>query len=71
LPGKAAEWLVHSHECLITRRCAYWLSLRGAPASDNETSQTVYIPSANLLSIENLGNLMTRFSRRETIPYDV
>jgi hypothetical protein len=55
----------------VTRRCAYWLSLRGAPASDNAASQTVYIPSANLLSIENLMDLMTRFSRRETIPYDV
>jgi hypothetical protein len=71
LPVEAAEWLVQSHECLVTRRCAYWLSLRGAPASDNETSQTVYIPSANLLSIENLRDLMTRFSRRETIPYDL
>jgi hypothetical protein len=71
LPADAREWLSHSQEGLVTRRCAYWLSLRGAGASENETSQTVYIPSANCLSIENLRALMTRFSKREKIPYDV
>jgi hypothetical protein len=69
LPGNPAEWLTHSQECLVARRCAYWLSLRGAPASENEISQTVYIPTANDLSVEALRGLMTRFSRREMINY--
>ena len=71
LPADAREWLTHSHECLVARRCAYWLSLRGAPASENETSQTVYIPTANLLSVENLRGLLARFSKRERIVYDL
>jgi hypothetical protein len=71
LPGNPADWLTHSHECLVARRCAYWLSLRGAPASANETSQTIYIPMTNLLSVENLLGLMTRFSKRERISYDL
>jgi hypothetical protein len=71
LPANAEEWLMHSRESLITRRCAYWLSLWGAPASANETSQTVYVPTVNLLSVENLRGLLTRFSRREKISYDI
>jgi Domain of unknown function (DUF4365) len=71
LPANPAEWLTHSQECLVACRCAYWLSLRGASPSGNETSQTVYIPTANFLSVENLRRLMTRFSKRETIDYAV
>jgi hypothetical protein len=70
LPANDAEWLVHCRESLVARRCAYWLSLYGAPASENETSQTVYIPTGNLLSVENLGLLMNRLANREKIVYD-
>jgi hypothetical protein len=68
LPEDATTWLTHSEECLVTRRCAYWLTLRGAPATDQE-SRTVYIPTANLLSVEAIRDLMTRFSRREVLNY--
>ncbi len=71
LPARAEEWLVHSHESLVARRCAYWLSLLGARDGENETSQTVYIPTGNHLSVENLGLLMTRFANREKITDDV
>jgi len=71
LPDDAQFWLSHSEEALISRRCAYWLSLRGAPESQNKTHQTVYLPKANLLSVESLLALLTRFSRREVIDYAV
>src|SRR3954452_9239289 len=48
------EWLHISEEALIARRCAYWVSLRGASASPNRESQTVYIPRPNLLSAQGL-----------------
>ena len=35
---------------LVAKRCAYWVSLRGADASANAANQTVYIPRRNLLS---------------------
>ncbi len=70
LPKNQNEWLIHSEDALITKRCAYWLSLRGAPPSENDTSQTVYIPTANVLSVENLHELMTVFSRNEVINYE-
>jgi hypothetical protein len=63
LPSDPALWLVHSADGLIARRCAYWVGLRGAPESPNRTSQTVYIPSENLFSIEGLRSVLTRASR--------
>jgi hypothetical protein len=69
LPADPAEWLHHSEEALVARECAYWVSLRGAPASDNEKEQTVYVPRAQRLSPDNLTALMTRLSRREVILY--
>lgn len=69
LPSDNRKWLIHSVEGLTCRRCAYWLSLRGAPASENETSQTVHIPKENYLSVDKLRDLMARFSRREDIDY--
>ena len=70
LPNDDNQWLTHSVEELVFRKCAFWLSLRGAPASDNETSRTVYIPKRNWLSVESLRDLMARFSRMEVIEYD-
>ncbi|TVS21028.1 MAG: DUF4365 domain-containing protein [Planctomycetaceae bacterium] len=68
LPADSESWLVHSEECLVTRRCAYWLSLRGAPEIDQD-SRTVYIPRVNELSVPALRALMTRFSTLEVVNY--
>jgi hypothetical protein len=69
LPRNPDEWLQISEDALIARRCAYWVSLRGAPASANREAQTVYLPRQNLLSHGSLFALMARFSRREVIRY--
>jgi hypothetical protein len=69
LPNDPNQWLTHGEEQLITRRCAYWASLHGAPPSENDTSQTVYVPRGNQLSVTGLLNLLTRFSRREVVSY--
>lgn len=69
LPEDAADWLIHSEDSLITRRCAYWVSLYGAPPSANATAQTVYVPKSNCLSVDALRALMGRFSRQERLRY--
>lgn len=69
LPRDPAQWLTISEDALIAQRCAYWVSLRGAAASDNDRNQTVYLPRQHLLSPLNLTVLMTRISRREVINY--
>ena len=67
LPEEAEEWLRHSEDGLIAKRCAYWVSLREAPLSENATSQTVHVPRIQLLSPASLTAIMTRLSRREVI----
>jgi Domain of unknown function (DUF4365) len=70
LPREPAQWLLHSEDGLIARRCAYWACLTAAPASVNKTSQTVYLPRTQVLSVEGLTALMTRLSRREVLRYE-
>lgn len=69
LPADPAEWLRHSEDALIAKRCAYWVSLRGASVSQNAEYQTVYIPRTQVLSIESLTEIMIRLSREEEINY--
>jgi hypothetical protein len=69
LPENPEEWLRHSEDALIAKRCAYWVALRGAPASANPKHQTVYVPRKQILSVESLTAIMTRCSREEEISY--
>ena len=69
LPENAETWLDHNEDCLVSRRCAYWASIRGAEEIEKD-SKTIYIPKGNVLSAYGLTALMTRFSRREVINYD-
>lgn len=70
LPGNHSEWLTHSPERLALHRCAYWVSLRGAPASANASGQTVYLPQSQPLSPAGLLSLFERLAREEDIHYD-
>ena len=70
LPADPSGWLVHSPEGMIARRCAFWVGLRGAPESLNQTSQTVYVPSGNLFSVEGLRTILTRASRGDLINHE-
>jgi len=69
LPENAHEWLSHSQDGLVVKRCAYWVSLRNAPESANPKHQTVYLPCDQVLSIDSLTDLMRRISCREEINY--
>jgi hypothetical protein len=69
LPRNSEEWLSHSEDCLVAKRCAYWVSLRNAPESGNPAHQTIYIPTSQILSTSSLTDIMTRVSRREEINY--
>ncbi|WP_390676327.1 DUF4365 domain-containing protein [Aquisphaera giovannonii] len=70
LPISPSRWLEHVEGSLVMRGSAYWVSLRGAPASDNRSSRTFRIPRHQVLSVEGLTGLMTRASRREEILYE-
>jgi Domain of unknown function (DUF4365) len=67
LPGDRSQWLLHSEDGLVTKRCAYWVCLQGAAASDNRAGQTVYIPRTNCFSHDGLRRLATRVACREAL----
>jgi Domain of unknown function (DUF4365) len=62
LPENPVEWMSHTEDALLLRRCAYWVSLRGAPVSSNETGQTVYIPKNQKFDADGLRGLMAAIS---------
>lgn len=69
LPHNAADWLTVTENELVLKKCAYWVSLRGAPPSANETAQTVYLPQAQVFTPENLKDIFARLSRNEVLTY--
>jgi hypothetical protein len=65
LPADAGQWLTHTVEQLAFRRCAYWQSLRKAPATANDSGATVRLPKNQMFTPEALLNLAARLSRRD------
>jgi hypothetical protein len=64
LPEAKEDWLQASAESLVLRRCAYWVSLRGAPATQNRSSVNVYLPETQMFHPAALGQLLTQLSHR-------
>lgn len=64
-----ADWLSHSPETLILKRCAYWVSLRKAPPTSNKSGQTVYIPETQHFSPSELRSLFARVAIRDFPTY--
>ena len=66
LPGTEPEWMEHSPEALVIRRCAYWLSMVGMPPITTE-SKVVHLPRTHVFSPEQLRSMMERVSRGEPL----
>ena len=60
VPTQVSEWFTLSDESLILRNCAYWVSLRGREASENEVSVTVDVPLAQRFDVDALSAMMER-----------
>lgn len=60
LPSDESDWLTVSVDHLLMRRCAYWVSLFGAPEIDNRATVTVRIPPGNLFDRDALQQLLER-----------
>ncbi|WP_313605217.1 DUF4365 domain-containing protein [Rhizobium sp.] len=69
LPKEPEQWIEHGEDALLLRKCAYWVSLRGAGESANETSQTVYIPRSQRFDVPGLNKLIGDLSRDEIPSY--
>ena len=69
LPADAKEWLNHTPDQLALRRCAYWQSLRSAPATANSSGATVKLPKVQIFTPQALTDLAARLSRRDFLLY--
>jgi len=57
LPEEETERTSLTEEQLVVRRCAYWLSLQGAPHTENKDTIRVKVPRGNMFSVESLQRL--------------
>jgi Domain of unknown function (DUF4365) len=69
LPNDSADWLTCSAEELVLKKAAYWVSLRGAEPSLNQTAQTIYLPKAQLLTPDTLLDVFTRIAKNNMLTY--
>lgn len=60
LPEDSRDWLATSPDMLILRRCAWWLSLRGQPPTQNAATETVRIPIGQTFDVDALTKMMAR-----------
>ncbi len=67
MPPDPAEWIAQNEERLELRRCAYWLSLRRAPAVSNTASIRVRIPRGNQFTPAALTRIMEAILRQEDV----
>jgi len=67
MPEDKGQWLSHSVESLISRKCAYWCSLLGQADTDNIDTIRIDVPIANVLSPSALVELMGKAARGEQI----
>lgn len=62
LPENINEWLDHTHERYILRRCCFWKSFTGNEpfAPNNDGSKRITIPRSNFLGPTALNDLLNR-----------
>ena len=64
LPSDESRWMTVTAEELVLRRRAYWLNLRQAEDTDQQTV-TVRIPEGNVFDVDGLKALMERSRKGE------
>ena len=67
LPAAEDEWLSQSHNELAIRHCAYWLSLKGYPATTATSTVRLAIPLANAFSMQAVQDLLRRIKERREL----
>lgn len=67
MPPEQTQWIDHSVDQLMIKKCAYWVSLKNQPETQNTTSINVTVPTGNLVSPDGLHSLMQKIERGEDI----
>lgn len=58
VPKHVDEWLNQGDEKMVLRKCGYYRSLRGLPATENTSSVSVTIPREQVFTAEAVTRLM-------------
>lgn len=58
VPDAPEQWLELKRKRMLLRHCAYWMSLEGAAAVDNENSKTVHIPASQQFTVNAAHDLL-------------
>jgi hypothetical protein len=67
VPTDLEDWLEHSEEQLVIRKCGYWVSLRGLPPTPNSSGLTVSLPRTNMFTPETLTTIMQKIHNEESL----
>lgn len=71
LPDNPEEWLTHTDEQLLLRRCAYWVSLRGAGPCPGNTKR-IFIPESQIFNVEQLReNIFKPLANKGELRYEI
>jgi hypothetical protein len=65
LPEDESQWTTQTVDELVLRRCAYWLSLRGAEPTTAHTTIRITLPRTQVFSAEAIEALMSRLKQGE------
>lgn len=60
LPDDFSNWTNHNEQELALRKCGYWMSLRGEPATNNATSKTVHLSRQQVFDVIGLDAIFNR-----------
>lgn len=60
LPQAETEWVSQSEAELVLRKCAFWVSLKGQPATTARKTLRVFLPRSNVFSAAALHGILDR-----------
>lgn len=67
MPSEETQWIEQTADWLKIKKCAYWISLKGRPDTNNTDIITVKIPAENILTKDTLNAIMHKISRTEEL----
>lgn len=67
MPPDESDWLNWTEDAVVLRRAAYYLNLKGMPATENATTQRVHLRRANVFNPETVRVLLERVANEEEL----
>jgi hypothetical protein len=67
VPREVTDWINISEEKIVMKKCGYWASLKGMPPTTNQETVTVELPRVNLLTPDNLTQIMKKIGKGEEL----